>query len=384
MNVEHRGKDREGRDIWRIQIENGRDESGRRKRLSVTIHGTRKEAEAERNRLLHELGCGEYVAPSALTVGEYLTQWLAHAKVNVAPQTYRRYRQITERDLVPDLGRIRLADLSPLQIQGFLARNLARKCKNRDRDLSPRTVLHYHRLLRRALNQAVRWQLIARNPADLVDPPRVSPVEMHALDEHGLLALLGAVRGTRLSLPTLLAGVTGLRRGELLALRWSDVDLDTGECRVVRSLQETPDGPGFKAPKTARGRRLVLLPQMAVSALKTHRANQNEERLRAGAGYSDGDLILARANGTPWPPSQFSSEFARLVRKHGIGVRFHDLRHTHASQLLRHGVPVKVVSERLGHATTSITMDIYAHTLPGMQQAAVEKIDAMLGKAVGE
>ncbi|MCE5254907.1 MAG: tyrosine-type recombinase/integrase, partial [Actinomycetia bacterium] len=309
---------------------------------------------------------------------------LAHAKASVAPQTYRRYRQIVENDLIPDLGRIRLADLTPLQIQGFLARSQGRKCKNRERDLSPRTVLHYHRLLRRALHQAVRWGLLARNPADLVDPPRVTPVEMKALDEDGLVALLGVVRDTKLHLPTLLAAVTGMRRGELLALRWSDLDLETGECRVVRALQETPEGVGFKAPKTARGRRVVLLPRLAVSALKAHRTAQNEERLRKGAEYQDGDLILARADGSPWPPSQFSSEFARLVKKRGIRCRFHDLRHTHASQLLKAGVPVKVVSERLGHSTTSITMDIYAHTLPNMQAEAVAKIDAALGKAIGE
>jgi integrase len=378
-HIEHRGPD-----CWRIAIDLGTDATGKRRRISHTVHGSRKQAEAERNRLLHELGCGEYVAPSQLTVGEYLTQWLAHAKASVAPQTYRRYKQIVENDLTPDLGRIRLADLTPLDIQGFLARSSGRKCKNRDRDLSARTVLHYHRLLRRALHQAVRWQLIPRNPCDLVDSPRVTPVEMRALDEDGLVALLGAVRGTRLSLPALLAAVTGMRRGELLALRWSDVDLETGECRVVRSLQETPDGPSFKAPKTNKGRRVVLLPRLALAALKAHRAIQNEGKLLLGPGYQDQDLILARADGSPWPPSQFSSEFARLVKRKGFAVRFHDLRHTHASQLLRQGVPVKVVSERLGHSTTSVTMDVYAHSLPGMQAEAVAKIDAAFGKAVGE
>ncbi len=156
-HIDHRGPDQ-----WRIDIDLGSDAFGQRRRISHTVHGSRKQAEAERVRLLHELGCGEYVAPSTLAVGDYLTQWLAHAKVNVAPQTYRRYKQIVENDLVPDLGRIRLTDLSPLQVQGFLARSAGRKCKNRERDLSPRTLLHYFRLLRRALGQAVRWQLIPR------------------------------------------------------------------------------------------------------------------------------------------------------------------------------------------------------------------------------
>lgn len=209
-------------------------------------------------------------------------------------------------------------------------------------------------------------------------------MEIQALGEDGLVALLAAVRGTRLHLPTLLAAVTGMRREELLALRWSDVDLETGECRVVRALQEVPGHVSFKAPKTNKGRRAVLLPRLVLTALKAHRAVQNEQKLLLGSGYQDQDLILARADGSPWPPSQFSSEFARLVRKKGIRITFHGLRHSHASQLLRQGVPVKVVSERLGHATTSITMDIYAHTLPNMQAEAVAKIDAALGKAIGE
>ncbi len=147
---------------------------------------------------------------------------------------------------------------------------------------------HFYQVLRRALNQAARWQLIPRNPCDLVDPPRVQPVEMKALDEEGLRALLAAVRGSRLYTPTLLAAVSGMRRGELLALRWSDVDLETGECRVVRSLQEVPGGVSFKTPKTNKGRRVVLLPRLALAALKAHRASQNEEKLLMGAGYADG------------------------------------------------------------------------------------------------
>ena len=382
--MEHRGRDRHGQDVWRGQVENGRDENGRRKRLSVTIHGARKEAEAKWAQLLLDSGGGTPVPASGMLARDFFVRWLEHAKVNVAAQTYRRQEQIVNGELIPAFGSTKLVDISALQIELFLARSLGRRCKNRPRDLSPRTVRHFYQVLRRALGQAVRWQLIPRNPCDLVDPPRVQAVEMQALDEDGLIGLLGAVRGTRLYVPTLLASVTGLRRGELLALRWSDVDLETGECRVVRALQEVPGEVSFKAPKTNKGRRVVLLPRLALMALKAHRAIQNEGKLLLGPGYQDQDLILARADGTPWPPSQFSSEFARLVKKKGIQITFHGLRHSHASQLLKAGVPVKVVSERLGHSTTSVTMDIYAHTLPNMQAEAVAKIDAALGKAIGE
>jgi integrase len=288
-------------------------------------------------------------------------------------------------ELIPAFGRTLLRDLSPLEIQAFLSRSLARNCHERERQLSAQTVRHFFQVLKRALNQAARWELIVRNPCQLVDPPRVRSPEMKVLDEEGLQKLLSAAQGSRLHPVIFLAATTGMRRGELLALRWSDLDTATGECRVCRSLEERESGLGYKSPKTRKGRRVVVLPKAALAQLKTHRAKQGKERLLLGAGYKDEDLIFARADGSPWPPSQFSSEFARLARKHGIRIRFHDLRHTHATHLLKAGVPVRVVSERLGHAAASITLDVYAHVLPGQQQEAVAKVDAMLGRmAAGE
>jgi integrase len=384
-HFEYRGKDREGKDTWRIQVENGRDENGKRMRLSLTVHGTAKQAETEWARLLLDNGAGTPVATTDLLCKDYLEQWLEHARTITAASTYRRYKQIVEKELIPAFGKTKLVDLTPMQIQAFLGRSLARKRKRKSEgDLSARTVLHFYRVLKRALAQAVKWSLIPRNPCDLVDPPRVQQVEMQALDERQLMALLAATRQTRHYVAVLLAALTGMRLGEILGLKWSDIDLECRECQVVRSLQKTDEGLSFKTPKTRRSRRSVLLPQMAIDALKAHRAQQNEERLLMGVAYQDLDLVFARPDGSMWPPMQFSSDFRKLIRRHGFSIRFHDLRHTHASQLLKAGVPVKVVSERLGHAATSITMDIYAHTLPGMQAEAVAKIDAALGAAVGE
>ncbi len=311
---------------------------------------------------------------------------LEYARTTTAASTFRRYRQIITTELIPTFGSTKLADLTPMQIQSFLGRSLARKCKRKSQgDLSARTVLHFYRVLKRTLGQAVRWGLVPRNPCDLVDPPRVQQVEMKALDEEQLLALLAAIQGTRHYAPVVVAATTGMRLGEILALKWLDLNPGSGECQVVRSLQQTDAGLSFKTPKTRRSRRSVLLPQLAVAALKAHRVQQNQERLLMGAGYQDLDLIFARPDGSMWPPVQFSSDFRRLIRRRGQpAVRFHDLRHSHASQLLKAGVSVKVVSERLGHATASITLDVYSHVLPGMQAEAVAKIDAMLGKAVGE
>lgn len=384
-HIEYRGKDRQGKDVWRIQIANGRDENGKRRRPSRTVHGTIKQAEAEWARLLLESRSAANVTATDLLCKDYLTQWLEHARVVTAASTFRRYKQIVEKELIPEFGTTRLADLKPMQIQGFLGRSLARKRKRKSGgDLSARTVLHFYRVLKRALAQAVKWGLIQRNPCDLVDPPRVQQVEMQALDERQLMALLAATRQTRHYAPVLIAATTGMRLGEILGLKWSDIDLECRECQVVRSLQKTDDGLSFKTPKTRRSRRTVLLPQMAIDALKAHRVQQNEERLLMGAGYEDLGLVFSRPDGSMWPPMQFSSDFRRLIRRHGFTIRFHDLRHTHASQLLKAGVPIKVVSERLGHATASITLDVYSHVLPGMQREAVEKLDSMLAAAVGE
>ena len=207
---------------------------------------------------------------------------------------------------------------------------------------------------------------------------------MKALDEKQLLSLLAAIRQTRHYAAVLLAALTGMRLGEILALKWSDIDLDCRECQVVRSVQKTDEGLSFKTPKTRRSRRTVLLPELAITALKAHRAQQNEERLLVGPGYQDLDLVFARPDGSIWPPVQFSSDFRRLIRRKGFSIRFHDLRHTHASQLLKAGVPVKVVSERLGHATASITLDVYATSCRACRRRPWPRSTPLSGAAVGE
>jgi integrase len=206
---------------------------------------------------------------------------------------------------------------------------------------------------------------------------------MRALDEHATAKLLGAAEDTRLALPVMLAVTTGLRRGEILGLRWRDVDLQGGTLAVRPSLEQTRDGLAFKQPKTSKGRRVVALPSLALDALHQHKARQAAVKLALGPAYDDHDLVCAREDGRPWPPDGFSTAFVNLVRKAGIPpTRFHDLRHTHATQLLRQGVHPKIVSERLGHATVGITLDVYSHVLPGMQEEAAARTDAALRAAL--
>jgi integrase len=239
--------------------------------------------------------------------------------------------------------------------------------------------VHCHRVLRKALKHAVKWHLLIRNPADAADPPRAEHREMSTLDEEGVATLFEAVRGTRLEVPVMLAVTTGLRRGELLGLRWRDVDLEKGTLAVRQSIEQTKDGLAFKEPKTRRGRRVVALPNVTVEALRRHRSEQAKRRLALGSPYKDQGLVLTRLDGRPMDPAETSKAFARVVVKTGLRrVSFHGLRHTHATLLLRSNVHPKIVSERLGHATIGITLDTYSHVVPDMQEAAAKKLDGVL------
>jgi integrase len=225
--------------------------------------------------------------------------------------------------------------------------------------------------------------MLARNPADAVDLPKARRREMRVLDETATAALLSVAKGTSLYVPVLVAVSTGLRRGELLGLKWQDVDLDGGALSVVRVLAEAGGELTFKEPKTAKSRRLVSLGPTVVDVLRQHRREQVEARLQFGAAFNPEGLVFATADGEPLTPSTFSVAFRRLAGRAGFaGLRLHDLRHTHATQLAGAGVLPKVISERLGHASIGITMDLYAHVMPGMQEDAVARHDAVLAQAL--
>ena len=374
-----------GSKSWAIVLDLGRDADGKRRQKWHTVKGSKKDAQRELARLLHEINTGAYVEPTRMTVSDYLDRWLEdYARSNVSPKTFERYEEIVRLHLKPSLGHHVLSKLQPLHIARYYSEALVSGRKDgKGGGLSAQSVLHHHRVLRAALHQAVKWLLLPRNPADAVNPPRPQHREMHALDERATAKLLGAAEDTRLALPVLLAVTTGLRRGEILGLRWRDVDFQGGILAVRQSLEQTRGGLTFKQPKTAKGRRVVVLPSLALEALRQHKAKQATVKLALGPAYDDHDLVCARDDGKPWPPDAFSTAFVGLVRKAGIArTRFHDLRHTHATQLLRQGVHPKIVSERLGHATVGITLDVYSHVLPGMQEEAAARTDAALRAAL--
>lgn len=362
-----------------VELDAGPD--GKRRQKWETVRGTKKKAEERLAEILHSLNVGTYVEPSKLTVAAYLEKWLETVKLNVRGKTFERYQEIVGRHLSQALGKILLSKLTPLHVQQYYATAIQSGRLDGKGGLSAQTVLHHHRILRESLHQAVRWQILVRNPADAVEPPTPTRQEMRALSESETAWLLEASSGARLHLPILLAVTTGLRRGELLAHRWSDIDFENGRLAVRRSVEETREGLRLKEPKTAKGKRLISLPPLAMDSIREHRSTQLVEKKKLGSLYRDNGLVLCAPDGEIWKPESFTALYFNFTRRIGLKLRFHDLRHTHASQLLRAGISAKVVSERLGHSSVGITLDVYSHVLPGMQEEAADRIDAALRKA---
>jgi integrase len=372
-------KSRSTGSFW-IRYSLGRDPvSSKRRWATATVKGSRKDAERELTRRLRTVDTGEHPEASKMTVANWLGLWLASTKAEVSPKTHERYAEIVRCYLVPGLGQLPLQRLTPTDIQRAYTRFT--------RNPSPRTRRHIHRILRSALARAVEQQALARNPADALKRlPKVERKPPVTLTVEQSQRLLSAIRHTTTYWPTMLALATGLRRGELLALRWRNVDLAAGVIRVVESLEQTKAGLRFKSTKSEKGRG-VALPSFAVAELHRHKQAQAETLLALDIRQSGDTLVCARVDGQPKQPASLTHEFTYLVGRMGQGfprIRFHDLRHTHATQLLASGIHPKVVQERLGHSTIAVTMDIYSHVTPGMQAEAVAKLDLAFGDHFGD
>jgi integrase len=367
---------------WEVTVELGRDPAtGKRRRRTQTVKGTKRQAEAVQAALLHELETGIDIDSSRLTVGDFLERWLKAVKPNLAPATLLRYSGLINGQLIPGIGALPLAKLRPLHVQALYT-ELRERGRKDGRPLSPQTLVHVHRVLSEALAQAVRWQMLPRNVCDAVEAPRVRAREMRFLTPDEARRLLAASDPSQGSFEAVVAFAlhTGLRQGELFGLRWENVDLDAGTLAVRTALQRLPGVPfTFREPKTARGRRVVSLGAAAVEILRVQRKRQREERLAAGPAWQDHDLVFTTAVGTPCDASNIRRTFWRLLEQASLPrLRFHDLRHTHASLMLARGIHPKVVSERLGHSSIGLTLDTYSHVMPNLQQEAVQEFDRWL------
>jgi integrase len=366
-----------GDKIWLVRIFMGRDLNGKRRYLNKTIKGTKKDAETYLSTTATAISTGNFVEPSSLTVSDYLSKWLQTAtRPRVAERTFESYSELISRYMTEDLGSRKLSDLRPLHIQKLYADMQAR-------GLSARTVRYLHAVLSSALKQAVRWGMLSRNPAEMVNLPRQARKEMHALSPTEAIEFLKAAAQDRWSVLFAFALATGMRPEEYLGLQWKDVDLDKGVVTVRRALVWRATGGGwyFGEPKTARSRRSIPLPASTLRSLIEHRRKQAEERLKAGAGYKQHDLVFATPEGSPLMPRNLKRRHFRPILKAAKlpeDFRLYDLRHSCATLLLAAGENPKVVSERLGHATITLTLDVYSHVLPTMQQAASEKLEKML------
>jgi integrase len=358
--------------------------TGRRKVATATVRGTRKDAEKELRRLLRSLDTGEHVDPTRMTVRQWLRTWLAAVQQEVARRSYERYSSIAEHQLIPTLGALQITKLAPSHIQN-LYNDLAHGGRQDGKagPLHPQTRRQIHRVLSAALSRAVEQQIIARNPADVFKRrlPKIERREMTILSAEQSKQLLELLLNNRLYWPVMLALATGMRRGEVMALRWRNVDLDRRTIRVMESLEQTKGGLRFKPPKNGRGR-TITVPAGAVEELRHRKREQAEELLKVGVRLSGATLVCARPDGELTSPAMLTNAFVDfMARRRGDlpHIRFHDLRHTHATQLLLAGVHPRIAQERLGHSTVALTLDLYSHVTPSMQEDAAAKIDAAFG-----
>jgi integrase len=333
---------------------------------------TREEAARRLREVLAARDRGVVAVDPQQPVSSYLRTWVEGARPTLRARSWERYEEHVRLYLVPHLGRYRLGQLSPAHVQQLYARLL-------DQGLSPATVRRVHAALRRALAQAVRWRLIGVNVASLVEPPQLVRREMAALSAEEVTRLLSVTRDERLEALFVVAVTAGLRRGELLALRWRDVDLEGAWLQVTGSLARTRGrGLAITQPKTARSRRRVELTMVAVDALRRHAAGQVYEREAMGALWRDADLVFCGQHGGFLQVSDVYDAFRRILDRAGLPrVRFHDLRHTAATLMLSRHVHPKVASEMLGHSTVAITLDLYSHVSGTMQREAVGVLDAL-------
>jgi integrase len=335
----------------------------------------KQDALKKKNEALRELEQGTLATGSQRKLGEYLESWLEDVhRENLRISTYVKYKKLVKY-IVADLGNVWLQKLTPEQVQKFYN-------KKRDDGLSSKTVHEIHGVLHLALKHAVRWNYVSRNVCDLLDAPRVVSRKGTPLNVEQAKKLVESLKGHRLELIVLTAIITGMRRGEILSLRWVDIDL---ERRVLCVLHTVDYIPGFgyveNEPKTKTGKRLIDLPEFYIVLLKKHRTKQARRRLKVGDRWENRDLVFPDMTGGFMSPSHLDDDFGKLVKDTGLPhLPFHDLRHSAATILISMGIHPKVIQELLGHSDISITLGIYGHLFPTMGQGVAEKWDGVFGE----
>ena len=369
-----------------VDVDDGPD--GTRRQARRRGFPTKRTAQQELDRIRASVANQTYIAPRRQTFAEYIREdWLPVVKLNRKPSTYESYERNLRVHVLPRIGGLQLSDIRPDLLDRMYAelRNSGHRGHNRGSELSIRSTRYVHTIIRKALEDAVRKGRLVRNPADAADPPTARRVKKAAKDSmctwstSELEDFLRRSEGNRYQPAWLFLATTGCRRGEAVGLRWCDVDIDRGTVSIRQTITAISHRIHVDlGTKTDDGRTLEL-DTRTVAALKGWKARQAHEKLLMGRGYRDGDLVFCHPDGRPYHPERFSREFDRMVERLGCRrITVHDLRHTWATLALKAGVQLKVVSERLGHATTAVTADIYSHVLPGMQSDAAETVAKLI------
>jgi integrase len=377
---------RRGERSWELKFDIRSDPAtGRRQTRYHSFKGTKREAEAELIRLKEMANRGDYVDQAKTTLAEFLDRWESWAATQVSAKTLERYKELLAHHVRPHLGWARVQRLQTVNFAELYGK-LQRPKSEAGAGLAPRTVGHVHRLLHRVLEHAVKWKIINSNPVAAAEPPRVQRTEIEILEPNEIQTVLHALRG-RLLYPVAVIGLaTGMRRGEIAALRWGAVDFELGKIRVERSLEQTNAGLAFKAPKTKAGRRTISIPLSIIAELRDHWRRQQEQRLALGIGkVGPDDLVFARADGSAWPPDSMTTAWQKTVTALKLPkVTLHALRHTHVSQLIAAGLDVVTVSRRIGHSNPTVTLGVYSHLFGNTDERAAAVVETALAAMLSE
>jgi integrase len=389
---------RRGERSWELKFDIDADPlTGKRRTRHHSFKGTKREAEAELVRLKAIANRGDYVEASKLTVGDFLDRWEAWAATQVSAKTLERYTELLRHHVRSHLGEARIQRLRTVDFAVLYGK--LQTAKPAGAGLAPRTVGHVHRLLHRVFGHAVKWSVIATNPVAAAEPPRVMRPEIKILSPDEIKTVLAALRAPAprpgykvkpenhpLYRIALIGLATGLRRGEIAALQWSDIDIESGKLRVERSLEQTNAGLAFKPPKTKAGRRTISVPASITAELRAHWREQQEQRLALGLGKAaPDDPVFVRPEMTAWPPDSMTTAWSKTIARLGLPkVTLHALRHTHVSQLIAAGLDVVTVSRRIGHSNPTVTLAVYAHLFGNADERAATIVETALASALPE
>lgn len=357
-----------------------RDDNGKRqqkwisvrKELNLPKQATKRQAEELLIKLLKDLQDGTYFEPAEITLKDYLTKWLEdYCKPNLKQTTFDSYESFIRLHIVPTIGKVKLKDLRPAQVQKLYNQKM--------NELSSRSVRYIHSILSRAIKQAVKWEYIHRNIIEATSPPALKQKEKQPWDTNQVKTFLEAAKAERLYPLFMLAIMTGMRRGEILGLKWDDINFTNGTISIKRSLVKTDSGPIIQDVKTEKSKRAVSISEVVLQILKEHRITQAQELLALGLKNKEGWVFTRQGDSQPPYPDSVTAALKKIISKNNLPlISFHDLRHTHATMLLTQGVNPKIVQERLGHSKISVTMDVYSHVMPGMQRKAADELEENL------